>query len=232
MNKTDMLNSLFEKWKARRLLFCEDGILYADRYDTAKIKVLFVLKDVNNPTVNAVADTERSDDGKNIDMRKVFRDTEEKNCRTWAPIFRWLSTLLGNISSPEDYFAFINIKKDEGQGSIAPSTLFQYAERDCDLIKQQIEIISPNLIISCGRDVFNCLHEKIFDQKEFIPHKVFSGTDKLDYGKAFTTKIGTQSTLVVEYHHPTARNSYTETQHQENMDAIRMYYENNVRNVE
>lgn len=225
MSKTSKLNNLFAEWKSRKLLFCEDGILSEDDYDNANMKVLFALKDVNNPHVNNVGENEKSIDNQNIDMRRVFRETSEREEKTWAPVFKWLSMLLCNISSPEKYFAFINIKKDEGQGSIALSTLQQYAKRDSDLIKKQIEIISPDVVICCGRDVFTCLHDVVYAKEQPSIFRVLFPDDKLDYGKVFVIETNERKIAFVEYHHPTARGSkgYTADQHQHNMLAIREF---------
>ena len=47
---------LFDLWKKRRLVFCEDGILNKEMYDKSEIKVLFALKDVNK-TPNIIKTT-------------------------------------------------------------------------------------------------------------------------------------------------------------------------------
>ena len=213
---------LFDLWKKRRLVFCEDGILNKEMYDKSEIKVLFALKDVNNLEVNRVKDEEMAVDGKSIDMKRVFRESDEKNERTWKPVFSWLKYLL-HKESADEYFAFINLKKDEGLGSVGFSTLQQYAQRDADLIRKQIELIAPDLIISCGRDVFECLCKNVFNEQSQNVSKLFNNDDRLDYGKMISVKNGDKITHIVEYHHPTARvnQSYSEEEHIHNMDVIR-----------
>lgn len=233
MTKNDDLNKLFDEWKQRRLLFCEDGILHEDFYNKSPFKILFALKDVNNPRVNRLQENEKSSDGKSLDMRRVLLETNEKEEKTWAPIFEWLSILL-DTSCPENYFAFINLKKDEGQGSISGATLRQYTCRDADLIRRQIQIISPDVVISCGRDVFESLHECVY-QNCTIRNNEIQLTEKMhDYGRLFDAGDTGKPLYIIEYCHPAnrGRGTCTSEEHRQNMIAIRNFImENCKRNV-
>ena len=222
MSKTDELNKLFVDWKTRKLLFCEDGILSETDYEKADIKVLFVLKDVHNAPVNDVQDAQ-SEDGKNIDMRKALRENGEKDEKTWKPLIKWLSWLIHVDTDTYKYLAFMNLKKDEGWKSVSAATLEQYAERDQDLIREQIRIIAPDVIIACSRDVFEILRDTVFKDKESSA-PAFPKTH-LDYGQTFIIRYGDKPTVVVNYHHPTARekNSYSDEQHKQNMESIREF---------
>ncbi len=206
------------------MLFCEDGILDENFYDKSPFKILFALKDVNNKKVNQLLEHEKSADGKSIDMRRVFLETNEMEEKTWLPIFKWLSILL-DTSCPEKYFAFINLKKDEGQGSISASTLNQYANRDADLIKQQIQIISPDVVISCGRDVFESLHKFVFPDCPIRNKEIQFNQKMNDYGRLFDAGDTEKPLYIIEYCHPTNRGhgACTLEEHCQNMIAIRNF---------
>lgn len=226
MKKTEMMNEIFKEWKERKLLFCEDGIVDEDGYNEADIKILFVLKDVNNPIVNSVEEDEKSLDGINIDMRRIMREKNEKDKGTWKTLLEWLKALLKVDFIPVNQLAFINLKKDEGQGSVSASTVRQYAKRDADLIRKQIEIISPDLVIVCGSDAFESLAQDVYNlDKNHEYHKI-TFTDKMNnHGRYFNIPdlaYTYKKVCAVEYRHPSRyRDQGTTEEHCQNMLTIR-----------
>lgn len=218
MTKTDKLNQLFEEWKKQKFLFCEDGIICESVYNAIDaLRPLFILKDVHNETV---ACDELSEDGVNIDMRKaIFKPGQEK---TWKHIAYWTEAFANSIPQKFEIIknisvfdslkktAFLNIKKDEGGASVCGSVLLKYAKRDKDFLKEQISICTPDVIVTCGEDVFTCL-EEIYSKEEltFVEKIEISYDSK--YGEIYNLKINSDKTVfVIKYLHPN-RTSHEKT---------------------
>lgn len=149
--------------------FCYDGLIYrrdpnckddeyaeVKKWECAKRKVLFLLKDTNDFP---------NDDG---DYRwSYFYDTEElRTYKTFVVLLKWLwalsevtpencpkfnKTREEYISAAQKYpMAIVNVKKIVGGSSVNNKTLWDFYEKDKKFIKEQIcDLLKPNIIV-CG----------------------------------------------------------------------------------
>jgi len=188
--------ALLERWcnssaysKEDRDNFCYDGLIYrrapnckdedfteVRKWEHAKRKVLFLLKDTNDFP---------NDDG---DYRwSYFYDTEElRTYKTFVVLLKWLWAL--NEVTPENLpkfknktreeyisvaqkypMAIVNVKKIVGGPSVQNSTLWDYYKKDKKFIKEQIcDFLKPNIIV-CGGGSGTILNmaKDIYSEYEF-----------------------------------------------------------------
>ncbi len=142
---------LFEVWKKTRKDFIPDGLVKEDEYKGALIKVLYILKEVNG--------------GRGWDLRKHLRENHSR-VQTWKNIARWQygiehyleKNIWEKVKQIDDEFrhdqlkkiAVVNLKKESGKATANNADIRKYAWDDRELLKQQISIYQPNIIICCG----------------------------------------------------------------------------------
>ncbi|HET9176864.1 MAG TPA: hypothetical protein VFQ24_00725 [Terriglobia bacterium] len=161
MNRTAELEKLFECWqKSNNELaqgFSPDGIVDESMYDRAKLRILFVLKEPN---------------GHSDDMRcharhaeRTLRESGRHRYATWRNLARWSHGLLFDhpqFSEMEKGFrssggllsiAIINLKKTRGESKTRPRELSAFVANPINkaMLRQEMEIIDPTVIICCGR---------------------------------------------------------------------------------
>lgn len=149
--KTQQLDDLFKGWKSTYELseaarFSEDGILNEEMWDGAKLKVLFVLKERAKET---------------DDFRKVAYDKPwweigymnyflQNTTKTYIPDFRDIKQNESEIYRYERMSAILNLKKVMGGSTSIYGQIYDYAERDKDNIKREINIIEPDVMVFGG----------------------------------------------------------------------------------
>ncbi len=140
-------NELFNQWKQKHHFdaFISDGIVDSNNYDNPHI--LFVLRDMNCKQERDLC----------ADLRH-----DGSGWKTWSNIGRWTAALLdGDPTYPFDMstakrvaqlkrVAVMNVKK-EGGGHRAISSELEAAVREqASLIRQEISLCTPELIVCCG----------------------------------------------------------------------------------
>jgi len=147
--------ALFEKWGLNRLDICPDGVVDEVSFLSSKPKLLFLMKDVNAK-------------GKPFDLKEFLQKGGRPE--TWNNISRWiygirhmdreigwaeLETNKIDILRPDllKSICVVNLKKSSGGFTTDKTALRNAAVSDKELILQQLELYSPDLIISCGSDV-------------------------------------------------------------------------------
>jgi len=160
---TDGENELFERWSKNRLGFVSDGIIDEDSYLASEIKLLFILKEVNDIG------------GGNWDLRDFVRMGARE--RTWNNITRWTLGIrsiekelpwnnIDSISKEQrkNYLksiGAINLKKTSGSYVCNGDELSRIAKEDRHYLKEQISLYDADLIICCGTsDVYNSIFGK------------------------------------------------------------------------
>ena len=151
MNKTrtQRLNELFAEWKKRTgeeaERMCLDGIVCEENYESANPKLLFVAKEPNNP------------EGIGFDFRKWWQ--EEVKYAFSKRLCQWAYGVWNGFPSLSEFDAkadelevmrsisFMNLKKVGGTGSADPEKIRSITARDKDLLRRQIKIIDPDVII-------------------------------------------------------------------------------------
>ena len=143
---------LFDDWKERDPSIILDGVVSWFDYANSAIIILFVLKEVNS-------------DESDWDLREFLKDGGRSF--TWNNITRWIIGIR-NINTDYDWstieniepeqrreylktVAAINMKKATGGKDVADNgIIYKHALNDSELLKRQIDIYEPDLIICCG----------------------------------------------------------------------------------
>ena len=150
-NKTEQLNQLFDEWEQAipeyKDKFVRDGIINEKIYQTTSPKILFIMKEPNNPKQNPG------------DFREWWKD-EIKYAFSYR-IAEWSYGLLNNFPQFDDiwakndsahdaiqHIAFINIKKSGGGGNSEYNRMIEHLKINFDFLYRQIAIISPDIIIT------------------------------------------------------------------------------------
>jgi hypothetical protein len=160
MSLRAMEEELFAEWRAKRPGFVADGVVAEDAYLQSEQKLLFILKEVNDP------------DGGDWDLREYLRNGGRS--QTWNNITRWVE----GIRRPSDdipwsdlaeideerrretlrSIAAVNLKKTPGGHTTDSPVLAKIAEQDKALLKRQLMLYDPDLIVCCGTsDTFHWL---------------------------------------------------------------------------
>lgn len=159
--KTDRHEDLLESWATRphhsKRGFVKDGIIDHKRWSAATVKVLFLLKE-------AYSDPDNPSDW---DLRVLLRENWKGpkgvlfwNCAYWAYAAQHISdTATPELPQNEQSYsqatecflstAVLNVKKSSGKTNSDLEEIKKYAQLDGDLLKKQIDIINPDIII-CG----------------------------------------------------------------------------------
>lgn len=192
--KTEQLNCLFDKWETSvpeyKGKFVRDGIINEELYNKAKHKILFIAKEPNDPTQ------------KPGDFREWWK--EELNHSFGYRISEWSYGILNGFPQYDNAYcrklntikaiqsiAFMNIKKIGGGGVSEKKRMKEHAESNFKNIHRQIEIISPEIIIT-GTS-WNQLTRMIFPNMDWRK----SGYD-VWIGKFNDAKV-------IDFYHPSSR---------------------------
>jgi hypothetical protein len=145
-------NELLDKWAISYPGFIRDGVVNPEQYFAAKIKILYLLKEVNG--------------GADWDLRSFLRDGGRK--QTWNNIARWTKGILSlpneiiweeleNITDVErkellQGISAVNIKKTSGSHTADEKMIKEAACRDAEFLQRQIDLYMPDIIICCGTE--------------------------------------------------------------------------------
>ncbi|MDA8002581.1 MAG: hypothetical protein MPL62_14980 [Alphaproteobacteria bacterium] len=206
MSKSDELKKLFacwvekhEKYKGK---FTADGIADESVYDEQNPKLLFLCKEENNP------------DQEGRDFRDWFFDSFGQHDHLRRRICQWAFGIQNKFPSfetvkeklPNDEaklkvlksVAFMNLKKIGGDSLAKDEQIRAAVENEHDLIKEEIEIINPDVIIGGIGD--HSLWKVIFPGIQFCdPGRAANET-------GFDTSVARAgSHKVISFYHPSYR---------------------------
>ena len=155
MTRTEKLNRLFDDWKRQRpqeaQLMCLDGIVFEQRYEKMKPKILFIAKEPNDPK------------GKTFDFREWWCQDGPQYAFSWR-LCEWAYGIWNGFPPLAQFkkakahdiirsIAFMNLKKVGGGNQANPDVILNITKRDCTFLRRQIAIIEPDVIVgSVGRD--------------------------------------------------------------------------------
>lgn len=206
---THNLDSLFDKWQAdfpqneAHHNFIKDGVVDEKEWGRQELKVLFVLKEANDAR-NSIS----------WDLREKCREKGvEIPGKTWIPVSSWCNGIFNGFSPwkenqkvdfsiPEERkkwlckVAVMNIKKSGGPGNSDFSQLESAVKESIGLIKKEIQIIGPDIIVACGTYYF--LSEIIYENDP--DSEKGSLINGVDY-----TINHRENWLIVDFYHPAAR---------------------------
>ena len=172
---TEKENELFEDWRESwppelRGSFVNDGMVDPDEYARAPVKLLFVLKEVND------------EDGGGWDLREVLRRGGQP--QTWNTVARWVEGIeaLPKVLSWDEHFEgqpdlrrrqqalrkiiAVNLKKEPGGDEATPHKVREAAQRDRRFILDQLSLYAggcaPDYVICCGDLVTEALFGEVY----------------------------------------------------------------------
>jgi len=169
MTRTERLNELFSEWKASKSDyagdFSPDGIVDEECYEKAARRVLFVLKEPNAHHEDL------------CDHARNFALGRDKSAATWRNLAYWSYGILrdfpafSQVEGDPTYtqilyeIAVMNLKKTAGGSSAKKSEILRFSLDSSNqvFIRREIEIIAPQIIISCVGPVSRVdeLHEAL-----------------------------------------------------------------------
>lgn len=206
-------DALFKVWKNeepsgeinhRDGVFIRDGVADPDMWFSQPVRPLYLLKEAY---------------GGNADWDLIsFILGDPENCSfgksksTWTKISDWTEGLLNTteehihpfLAAEENelpnnhmlhHIAVVNIKKSGGEKSSNIDEINRYAEYDKDMLKQEILLCDPTIIV-CGYTI------------SFL--NIIMGTKVKDYAHpnqnaTYWMKINDHDVLVMDYYHPANR---------------------------
>jgi hypothetical protein len=191
---------IFEEYKALHPGFpiLPDGAADPVAYlDPGNFRILFVLKEGNDPDGNWTARGEEIRDYANYGG----------GYKTWANLACWSATIrnidfdLVDRSNREwrgsqlRWSAFVNLKKMPGGSRSDDSEVERFALEHAVLLRRQLSLYKPHLTLACGRNTFATL-EKIFSGRRDHPKE----HEKVIHGFYFfnDAHLGT----VIDFYHP------------------------------
>lgn len=227
MNYNKQLDELFDKWESLSKQhgytgFCRDGLMYKgdiwesedkfgrsrgnenDLWSKCERRIAFLMKDTN--------------DNPNQDYREWLgrQNTSIITHKFFKNIALWLYGLhnidsYGNFPEfseafnsstltktfDEKPFAIVNCKKESGVGSIKIDELYNYVSKFGTYLREQLDILQPNIIICGGKGVvINIAKQIIFSDFEFekINNLIYYNENK--------------NIILADCYHPSARISY------------------------
>ena len=150
---------LFDAWSSGRESFVRDGIVDADEYGRSRVKLVFVLKEVNDSG------------GGGWDLREFLRNGGRGP--TWNTVTRWVEGIerlphivpWGELERVDNdrrkpllrKIAAVNLKKEPGAGVADYDQLREATRRDRRLISDQLALYTPDFVICCGSVVTDLL---------------------------------------------------------------------------
>lgn len=195
--------------------FVTDGAVRADRYQKSAVKVLLLMKEVNDPK------------GGGWCLREFLQDVDRP--QTWDTVARWVRAIrsrngeltwdqLAIVTDEQrcqelQSIAAMNLKKIPGGHTTELGSWWQAVERDRNFINEQFKLYGADLVICCGSSVTNAFNAYIKPTTDCVDQwrSTSRGVEYLEYAKR---------KFVVAYSHPEARVA-TNLIHYGLVDAVR-----------
>lgn len=152
MSIMDAENRLFQRWRQGTAGFVADGVVDEVAYLKCDLKILLVLKEVNDPK------------GGGWDLREFLRKGGRPH--TWSNVARWLDGIgelpaslpwneVSQVSESQrrealQRIAAMNLKKSPGGYTTVDSELKRAAVVDREHLRQQFALYRPDVVICCG----------------------------------------------------------------------------------
>jgi hypothetical protein len=198
MNINATEDGIFERWRSRHPNLVRDGVADEIAYASSSPKILFVLKEVNDP------------DGGGWDLREYIRGGGR--AQTWNAIARWVTGIAAlpqetpweTVAEVSDTtriaalrsIAAMNLKKSPGGSSTEYGSLEAIARADSDLLAEQFRLYNADLVICCGGMVGELVDEVL----QLDPTREWRRTTRGVWYKEYVDRK-----FVLDYAHPQAR---------------------------
>ncbi|MCK4426986.1 MAG: hypothetical protein KAW16_00730 [candidate division Zixibacteria bacterium] len=158
MGKNSALDELFKEWlkfyQSKGIPtkgFSRDGVVDEDRFEKARRRILFILRETNDfPESNEFRG----------DLRTFLSQTLK--WQLWHAVGRWACGILNDFPDYREcddrqkihnairQIAIINLKKITGGSWSDLDEINETAHRDKEFIKKEVDIIDPQVIVTCG----------------------------------------------------------------------------------
>ena len=194
----DQERALFARWSKDRTSFVMDGVVDEVSYATSSPKLMFVLKEPNDPAQG------------NWDLREFVRAGARPS--TWQSLARWVRGIrelehdhpwseIEQVSADERRDALrsicvMNVKKMPGGHTANGRALWAAGTEDAAFLQEQFYLYDADLVISCGQVVTDILHARVKIAEGKTWKETHRGLAYLEY------KPGK---FVVAFSHPEAR---------------------------
>lgn len=208
-SKNAQLDNLFEQCKKEHG-FVADGIISEPDFNACKMKILFLLKEINGEKWEK---TDLRDYVRNYANFKLglLEKMEGANAvsRTWSRVGKWAHWLISQgtefnkYTKPSDKeigkallsISAVNIKKEPGKRNANQKEIRAWAKED-PTWKEEIKIIAPQLVICCGT-----FEETLYGLGRM---RDYSELKRLNN---FHKPIKHENSWLLDFYHPTARGS-------------------------
>lgn len=195
-------NELFNDWKRDRDYpsFVIDGAPRPDVFEDSPAKTVIVLKDINVDKFEGEFDLRKELE---VNPGSFWREKVSPWCAGISNISKDLSwSELEDIPVRDSLapFAFIQLKKTAGKGSVDAKTIREFARKDADWIRQQLGIYEPKVIICAGKPVGKEVARILTDSPGSDWPRTHRGIPYLELNF-----YGDRLTYLIDYAHPSAR---------------------------
>ncbi len=187
-------DSLFNEFFGNDPRVIKDGLVQEEAYETAKYRIVYVLKEVNG--------------GESWDLRDFVRDDGGRP-QTWDNIARWTQgimnleedipwSVLGSNNEERrktvlKQIAAVNLKKTSGGHTADNKLIYETALENDALLREQMSLYEPDIIICCGTS--DAFVDSCYKDVEITWEMTSRGIWYFRDGK----------TVVISYVHPEAR---------------------------
>lgn len=198
---------LFEKWSKCRQGFSKDGVINEDSYSKSAIKLMFILKEVNDKTNSGV------------NLKELLKNGAPEIKATWNTVALWIYGIY-NLESDLNWtnvknldinklkkellpsIIVLNLKKSPGKGTSKYEELEEAIKKDKFFIIEQFNNymtnseLRPDFIIAGGSETSYLFTNYIFKPTDFKREQTSRGIIyyKLENGVFF-----------IEFKHPAVR---------------------------
>ena len=206
-------NNFLDNWAASVPGFIRDGVANHEKYCSAPVKLVFVLKEVNG--------------GESWDLRDLLNKAERKE--TWNVVARWAKGIFNiekdftwnELSENNDEqrkeilpcICAVNLKKTSGKDVADNSVIRKTAIKNSVMLKEQISLYNPDIIVCCGTDSAFTKAIGVKPEWKMTTHGIWY-------------YIEPTGTIVIAFSHPEARTKEC-ILHYALIDAVRDILNNN-----
>ena len=192
-------DALFDSWRQRLGQdsegFVADGAVCGDTFESTNTRIVFLLKEVNDPG------------GGKWDLREFLRNGGRG--ATWNNVTRWS---MGILALPqvlrwvdiEDIdksarirtlrkIAAVNLKKAPGGAAADVDGLREFARENREFLRRQLKLYRPDLIVGCGSDVTAVFFDVVYPEPNWCRSARGTWYAEID------------GAVYLDYYHPNAR---------------------------
>lgn len=211
-------DDLLKNWESQLRPFNRDGIISPAHWDTAALKVLFVLKEANHKNKDQAMDV----------VASIRRACDVSTSVWWRKhvlrrVGRWAYGLVhysGQVPAFKDAryhgaksipgIAYINMKKSPGGASTNSKRFDAHVRQFAPFIRRQIELIKPDVVVLCG--TFSFMKASVFPEMARACERIHLCNDM----------------VFINAYHPAQKTISAEELYRQVMDSYH-YYTHNVR---